>query len=69
MNSIMDYSDSTWSRSRNLSKWNPIQPVLEVEKIPFRRNHLACVEDKEKGELDNLKAYICPEPFQISNVS
>ncbi|EOA87001.1 uncharacterized protein SETTUDRAFT_31304 [Exserohilum turcica Et28A] len=69
MNSIMDYSDSTWSRSRNLSKWNPIQPVLEVEKIPFRRNHLACVEDKEKGELDNLKAYICPEPFQISNLA
>jgi endoribonuclease Dicer len=68
MNSILDYSDSTWTRSRNLSKWNPSQPVLEVEKIPFRRNQLARVEDKEKDELDHLKTYICPEPLQISNV-
>lgn len=68
MNSILDYSDSTWTRSRNTAKWNQLQPVLEVERISFRRNHLAAVEDKEKSELDGLKAYICPEPLQISNV-
>ena len=69
MNSILDYSDSKWLRTRDISRWNASQPVLEVEKIPFRRNHLARVEDKEKGELDDLKTYICPEPLHISNVS
>jgi endoribonuclease Dicer len=69
MDTILDYSDSKWLRSRDTSKWNQSQPVLEVEKIPFRRNHLARVEDKEQSEHDDLKAYICPEPLQISNVS
>ncbi|KAG9194527.1 endoribonuclease Dicer [Alternaria panax] len=69
MNSILDYSDSKWAKSRDISRWNRSQPVLEVEKIPFRRNHLARVEDKEKGELDDLKTYICPEPLQISNLA
>ncbi|CAN9461982.1 unnamed protein product [Alternaria alternata] len=48
---------------------NQSQPVLEVEKIPFRRNHLARVEEKEKGELDDLKTYICPEPLHVSNLA
>jgi endoribonuclease Dicer len=69
MNSILDYTDSKWAKSRDISRWNQSQPVLEVERIPFRRNHLACVEDKEKSELNRLKAYICPEPLHISNVS
>lgn len=69
MNSILDYTDSKWSKTRDLSKWNPEQPVLDVEKIPFRRNHLACAEDKEKKELDRVKIYICPQPLHISNVS
>jgi endoribonuclease Dicer len=69
MDSILDYTDSKWLKSRDISKWNQSQPVLEVEKIPFRRNHLACVEEKEKDELDDLKTYICPEPLHISNVS
>jgi endoribonuclease Dicer len=69
MSSILDYTDSKWLKSRDISKWNPNQPVLEVEKIPFRRNHLASLEDKEKKELDDLKTYICPEPLRVSNVS
>jgi endoribonuclease Dicer len=70
MSSILDYSDSKWMSSRDISKWSQSQPVLEVEWIPFRRNHLACVDDeKEKRELNNLTAYICPEPLHISNVS
>lgn len=68
MATILDYSDSRWAKSRDISKWHASQPVLEVEKIPFRRNHLACVEDKEKGEFDDLKTYICPEPLHVSNV-
>jgi endoribonuclease Dicer len=69
MASILDYSDSRWAKSRDISRWNPSQPVLEVEKIPFRRNHLACIEDKEKGELANIRTYICPEPLHVSQVS
>ncbi|CAN9192776.1 unnamed protein product [Alternaria sp. RS040] len=69
MDSILDYSDSKWAKSRDVSRWNQSQPVLEVEKIPFRRNHLACVEEKEKGELDDLKTYICPEPLHVSNLA
>jgi endoribonuclease Dicer len=68
MSSILDYTDSKWLKSRDITRWNQDQPVLQVEKIPFRRNHLANVEDKEKKELDDLKTYICPEPLHISNV-
>jgi len=69
MSNILDYTDSKWLKSRDITRWNQNQPVLQVEKIPFRRNHLARVEDKEKKELDELKTYICPEPLHISNVS
>jgi endoribonuclease Dicer len=69
MKNILDYTDSKWLKSRDISRWDPNQPVLEVEKIPFRRNHLARVEDREKKELDSLKTYVCPEPLRISNVS
>ncbi|KAF2855786.1 dicer-like protein-like protein 1 [Plenodomus tracheiphilus IPT5] len=67
MNTILDYTDSRWARSRDTSRWDQSQPVLEVEKIPFRRNHLARVEDKEQKELNELKTYICPQPLRISN--
>jgi endoribonuclease Dicer len=69
MNSILDYTDSKWSRSRDITRWDPNQPVLQAEKIPFRRNHLANIEDKEKGELAGLRTYVCPQPLRISNVS
>ncbi|KAF3003799.1 Dicer-like protein 1 [Curvularia kusanoi] len=69
MDTILDYSDSKWARSRDINKWNKNQPVLQVEKIPFRRNHLARVEDKEHEVLGNLKTVICPEPMRISNMS
>ena len=69
MNSILDYTDSKWAKSRDLARWDQSQPVLEVEKIPFRRNHLARVEDKEQKEFADLKTYVCPQPLRISNVS
>jgi endoribonuclease Dicer len=69
MSSILDYTDSKWLKSRDIKRWNPNQPVLQVERIPFRRNHLANVEDKEKKELDDLTSYICPEPLHISNLA
>ena len=69
MDSILDYSDRRWLRSRDINRWHQNQPVLEVEKIPFRRNHLARVEDKEQEASGNSKTVICPEPMRISNVS
>ncbi|KAF1846746.1 endoribonuclease dcr-1 [Cucurbitaria berberidis CBS 394.84] len=69
MNSILDYTDSRWLKSRDISRWDQSQPVLEVERISFRRNHLARIEDKEHKELDHLKAYICPQPLRISNLA
>jgi endoribonuclease Dicer len=69
MDTILDYSDSKWLRSRNMDRWHKNQPVLEVEKIPFRRNHLARVEEKENEVLSNLKTVICPEPMRISNIA
>ena len=69
MDSILDYSDSRWLRSRDIKRWNQDQPVLKVEKIPFRRNHLAHVEDREQEVLGSLNTVICPEPMRISNVS
>ncbi|KAH7395231.1 dicer-like protein 1 [Phaeosphaeria sp. MPI-PUGE-AT-0046c] len=69
MSSILDYTDSKWQKNRDITRWNQDQPVLQVEKIPFRRNHLAKLEDKETNEFNNLKTYICPEPLHISNIA
>ncbi|KAH7398246.1 endoribonuclease dcr-1 [Pyrenochaeta sp. MPI-SDFR-AT-0127] len=69
MSSILDYTDSRWRKSRNVSRWDLSQPVLEVDKIPFRRNHLARVEEKEKMEFDDIKTYICPQPLRISHIA
>jgi endoribonuclease Dicer len=69
MDTILDYSDSRWLRTRDMDRWHKNQPVLEVEKIPFRRNHLARPEDKENEVLSNLKTVICPEPMRISNMA
>jgi endoribonuclease Dicer len=69
MKSILDYTDSKWQKSRDIARWNQNQPVVQVERIPFRRNHLANVEEKEKKELDELKSYVCPEPLHISNIA
>lgn len=69
MTSILDYTDSKWLKSRDTSRWNQDQPVLQVEKIAFRRNHLARLEAKEEVVFDAPKPYVCPEPLHISNVS
>lgn len=67
--SILDYSDSRWKRIRDIDRWHRDQPVLEVEKIPFRRNILARAEDKELEVLRDLRTVICPEPTRISNLA
>lgn len=67
--SILDWSNSLWSGSRKFRKWNKEQPVMEVERIPFRRNFLAAMEQKEKESEGQLSIFVCPEPLKISMVS
>jgi endoribonuclease Dicer len=67
--SILHYSDSRYQASLDISKWRESQPVVEVEKIPFRRNLLAEIEEKERPIFDDLKTYLCVEPLRISKVS
>jgi endoribonuclease Dicer len=52
MSSILDYTDSKWQKSRDITRWNQNQPVLQVE----------------KNEFEDLRTYVCPEPLNISNV-
>ncbi|KAF1955997.1 hypothetical protein CC80DRAFT_474029 [Byssothecium circinans] len=67
---ILDYSVSLWKTARERAVWDTSQPVVRVEKIPFRRNHLAAVESKEASDIRGHNiAYVCPEPFRISAVS
>ncbi|KAF2473917.1 dicer-like protein-like protein 1 [Lindgomyces ingoldianus] len=66
MADILDYSVSLWTKSRVKCVWDESQPVMEVEKIPFRRNLLALVETDEDEVRLNLKAYVCPQPLRIS---
>lgn len=67
--SILDWSNSLWSRSRKIRTWNPEQPVMEVERIPFRRNFLAAMEQNEKESEGQLSIFVCPEPLKISMAS
>lgn len=71
MENILDYSISLFknSRAKWAHAWDREQPVVEVEKIPFRRNLLARVETDEHEVKFKPKAYVCPQPFKISAVS
>ncbi|KAF1994791.1 dicer-like protein 1 [Amniculicola lignicola CBS 123094] len=66
MDNILDYSVSLWTKSRERKVWDLTQPVLEVEKIPFRRNLLALVEKDEDEVKMKPIAWVCPEPLRIS---
>ncbi|KAF2703350.1 dicer-like protein 1 [Pleomassaria siparia CBS 279.74] len=66
MADILDYSVSLWSKQRATRVWDPSQPVMEVEKIPFRRNLLATVEKDETEVITVPRAFVCPEPLRIS---
>ncbi|KAH7116051.1 dicer-like protein 1 [Dendryphion nanum] len=69
MDDILDYSVSLWAKSRVTKVWDQSQPVVEVEKIPFRRNLLADVEKDEDEVKSNLRTFVCPEPMLISTLS
>lgn len=71
MASILDYSVSLWQKSRVKWEhaWDESQPVVEVTKIPFRRNLLAHVERDEEEVKFNPRAFVCPQPLRISAVS
>lgn len=69
MANILDFSVSLWTKSRQKLTWDLDQPVIEVERIPFRRNFLALVEENETEVKEHLIAYACPQPLRISTVS
>ncbi|OCL05832.1 dicer-like protein 1 [Glonium stellatum] len=62
--SILDFSISLWNNSRKNYVWDLSQPVIEAERVPFRRNLLAPAEEKE--HVSKIKCFICPEPLKIS---
>jgi endoribonuclease Dicer len=65
--SILDYSVSLWNKSRKNYSWDLSQPVVEAERVPFRRNLLAPAEEKERD--GKIRCFVCPEPLRISAVS
>ncbi|KAF2803072.1 endoribonuclease dcr-1 [Mytilinidion resinicola] len=64
---ILDYSVSLWSKSRTIRKWDLSQPVVAVEKVPFRRNLLAPIETDDEI-VSQCSAYVCPEPLRFSSL-
>lgn len=68
-NTILDYTISLTreSRKRHASTWCVDQPVIRAEKVLHRLNLLDEHGAKEKDI--NTKAYVCPEPLNISAVS
>ncbi|KAJ4296913.1 Dicer-like protein 1 [Kalmusia sp. IMI 367209] len=52
---ILDYSVSLWKNSREKAVWDLSQPVVQVEKIPHRRNQLAVVDNKDEEEITEVK--------------
>lgn len=63
--SILEFSVS--HKKADLSQFNPLQPVIEAERLLHRRNMLAKADTTEA--LQSSKCYICPEPLKISAVS
>ncbi|KAF2682135.1 hypothetical protein K458DRAFT_342502 [Lentithecium fluviatile CBS 122367] len=65
---ILDWSNSLWNKAREKRSelWDKNQPVIQVERIPFRRNFLAVIEKKEQESEGELNIYVCPEPLKIS---
>lgn len=63
---ILNYSNSMWKSTREKFKdvWDIDQPVMEAQKVVTRRNFLAAPSSKELQ--DFTKAFICPQPLQIS---
>lgn len=68
-NTILDYTISLTkeSRKRHASTWCVDQPVIRAEKVLHRLNLLDEHGQKEKDI--NTRAYVCPQPLNISAVS
>lgn len=70
MGSLLDYSVSLWSATRQRVAWIATQPVMIAEMSPYisRRNVLAPPDEKEKKKMANTRVYLCPEPLKISSL-
>ena len=65
--SILEYSEYLGQVKRRDRPRDPNQPVLEVEKVPYRLNMLAELTDKDRQI--RAKYLLCPEPLRISALS
>lgn len=63
---ILDNSNGMFKNTREKFKdtWDLNQPVVEMQKVLSRRNALAMPTTKEVKE--TTKAFLCPQPLQIS---
>lgn len=64
--SILDYSNGMWKKSRGKRVLQADQPVIRAEKVAFRLNFLEEFNEQEKSF--NTKSYICLEPMTLSAV-
>ena len=67
MDSVINYTVSLFSKSRNRATWTEEQPVLRAHQLLHRLNWLDDFTESEHSV--NTKAWVCIEPLQISAVS
>lgn len=66
MKSILDYSSSTWTNSRDKQAWHHDQPVLRAHKALHRLEWLEDLKQKDKDV--KTECFICPQPLRFSVV-
>ena len=66
MNTIIDYTVSLFSKSRQKAVWRQDQPVIFAHRILHRLNWLDEYTEEESKVKKN--AYVCPEPLLFSAV-
>ncbi|KAL8677899.1 MAG: hypothetical protein Q9186_005710 [Xanthomendoza sp. 1 TL-2023] len=67
MNTILDYTVSLFSKSRQHAIWRQDQPVIYAHRLLHRLNWLDEYTEEENKVKRN--AYVCPEPLLFSAVS
>lgn len=67
MDTIIDYTVSLFSKSRQKAVWRQDQPVIFAHRILHRLNWLDEYTEEESKVKKN--AYVCPEPLLFSAVS
>lgn len=63
---VTDYSTSLWQRAKKRRVWRNVQPVVDAELLPLRRNFL---DQFLTIDTANTKCSVILEPLQVSPVS